>query len=225
MSDNTVIKLESVVKTYQNGTIKSKVLSNINLTISAGEFVSIIGKSGSGKSTLLNILGLLDSPTEGRYFLAGHDVTSLKNNKQAELRNRHIGYVFQAFLLVEGLTVWENIALPMVYAKAKEDAIKQRVTELAELFNMQQRLDHYPSQLSGGQQQRVAMARAVANNPTVLLVDEPTGNLDKENSDIVIDYICQLHQQGITIVLVTHDNDFASLAHSQHLLSDGMIEQ
>ena len=218
-----LIELSQVNRIFRTKTVETHALSNIDLVINEKDYVAITGKSGSGKSTLLNILGLLDSPSSGCYNLLAHEVAKLSRNQLANLRNSYIGYVFQAFNLILSLTVFENIALPLMYAGKNKKDIKNRVDEIAKKMGISHRLNHYPSVLSGGEMQRVTICRALANLPKLIILDEPTGNLDSENGYMVMDLIDELHQEGTTICLVTHDNEFAQRASKIIVMQDGKI--
>jgi len=203
--DNSLIKLESIKKVFYTDEVETHALSGIHLDIRKGEYVSIAGPSGCGKSTLLSILGLLDSPTEGDYTLNGQPVANLDHSQRARIRNREVGFIFQSFNLIGDLTVFENVELPLTYRGMNSADRKQRVTEALERVGMAHRMKHYPSQLSGGQQQRVAVARALGGKPAILLADEPTGNLDSKNGEAVMELLRELHREGATICMVTHD--------------------
>jgi putative ABC transport system ATP-binding protein len=218
-----LIKLEGVKKVFYTDEVETHALDNINLEIRNGEYVAIAGPSGCGKSTLLSILGLLDTPTDGRYMLNGQLVTDLALSQRARVRNREIGFIFQSFNLIGDLTVYENVELPLTYRGMKSADRKQRVTEALEKVGMAHRAKHLPSQLSGGQQQRVAVARAVAGQPSILLADEPTGNLDSKNGEAVMDLLRELHRGGATICMVTHDARYTSHAERTIHLFDGRV--
>src|SRR6202008_3937616 len=221
-----VIQLEDVTKVFLTDEVETHALSSIRMQIERGEFVAISGPSGCGKSTLLSILGLLDSPSSGNYTLSGRPVQSLSMSDRARVRNREIGFIFQAFNLIGDLTVYENIELPLTYRGMLSSESKKRVIEALEKVGMAHRMKHYPSQLSGGQQQRVAVARALGGSPAILLADEPTGNLDSKNGDAVMQLLDQLHQEGATICMVTHDERFAGYAkRSIHLFDGKIVEQ
>jgi putative ABC transport system ATP-binding protein len=226
-TDNTsLIKLEGVTKVFLTDEVETHALSGIHMEIFKGEFVSIAGPSGCGKSTLLSILGLLDTPTDGTYYLNGRPVHGLTLPERARIRNREIGFIFQSFNLIGDLTVYENVELPLTYRGMPASERKQRVTEALEKVGMGHRAKHLPSQLSGGQQQRVAVARALAGSPAVLLADEPTGNLDSKNGDAVMELLHNLHKAGSTIVMVTHDARFAR--HSErtiHVFDGRVVEE
>ena len=221
-----LISLEGIEKVYYTDEVETHALSDVDLDINEGEYVSIAGPSGSGKTTLLSILGLLDSPTTGDYTLAGESVARLSLADRARVRNRQIGFIFQAFNLIGDLTVAENVELPLTYRGMTAEERKERVTSSLERVAMQHRANHYPSQLSGGQQQRVAVARAVAGDPAILLADEPTGNLDTRNSEAVMDLLRELHSGGATICMVTHDARYAQHAdRSIHLFDGRVVEE
>jgi putative ABC transport system ATP-binding protein len=219
-----LIQLEGIQKSFFTETVETRALQGIDLTIDKGEYVTLSGPSGCGKSTLLSILGLLDVWNAGRYALGGHDVTSLGREQRARIRNREIGFVFQSFHLISDLTIEENVALPLTYRTDIAKAERARmVAEALDKVEMSHRAKHFPGQLSGGQQQRVAVARAVAGRPSLLLADEPTGNLDSKNADIVVELLEQLHREGSTICMVTHNPDTAARAPRQISLFDGAI--
>jgi putative ABC transport system ATP-binding protein len=218
-----VIQLEDITKVFLTDEIETHALDRIRLQIEPGEFVSISGPSGCGKSTLLSILGLLDSPSGGNYTLKGRFVQALTMTERARVRNREIGFIFQAFNLIGDLTVYENVELPLTYRGMLSSERKKRVLEALDKVGMGRRLKHYPSQLSGGQQQRVAVARALGGAPSILLADEPTGNLDSKNGEAVIQLLRELHQEGATICMVTHDPRYARYADRTIHLFDGRI--
>jgi len=222
-TDNSLIKLEAIKKVFYTDEVETHALSGIHLDIKKGEYVSIAGPSGCGKSTLLSILGLLDSPTEGSYTLNDQSVANLDHSQRARIRNREVGFIFQSFNLIGDLTVFENVELPLTYRGMNGAERKQRVTEALERVGMAHRMKHYPSQLSGGQQQRVAVARALGGKPSILLADEPTGNLDSKNGEAVMELLRELHREGATICMVTHDPRFARHAERQVHLFDGRI--
>jgi putative ABC transport system ATP-binding protein len=221
--DQPLIRLEAITKVFYTDEVETHALSEIQLDISPGEYVSIAGPSGCGKSTLLSILGLLDSPTTGNYWLNGRPVESLKLGERAQIRNREIGFIFQSFNLIGDLTVYENVELPLTYRGMRSAERRRRVNEALEKVGMAHRARHLPSQLSGGQQQRVAMARALAGHPLILLADEPTGNLDSANSEAVMELLRELHRDGATICIVTHDPRYARHADRTVHLFDGRI--
>jgi putative ABC transport system ATP-binding protein len=219
----TLIRLEGVSKVFLTDEVETHALAGIDLDIRRGEYVSIAGPSGCGKTTLLSILGLLDSPSDGGYSLNGHPVQTLSAAQRATIRNREIGFIFQAFNLIGDLTVAENVELPLTYRGMPAQERKTRVQEALEKVGMAHRIKHYPAQLSGGQQQRVAVARAIAGSPSVLMADEPTGNLDSTNGEQVMDLLQELHQGGATIVMVTHDPRYAEHAERSIHLFDGRV--
>jgi len=218
-----LIRLDGVTKVFYTDEVETHALSGIHLEIDHGDYLSIAGPSGCGKSTLLSLLGLLDTPTEGEYWLNGRDVSDLSFSERAKIRNREIGFIFQAFNLIGDLTVYENVELPLTYRRMPGDERKKRVIEALERVGMSHRVKHYPSQLSGGQQQRVAVARAVVGSPNILLADEPTGNLDSNNSEAVMELLAELHRDGATICMVTHDPRYARYATRTVHLFDGRI--
>lgn len=221
---DVLVKLENVKKVFYTEEVETHALSNISLSIKKGEYLSISGPSGCGKSTLLSILGLLDAATEGKYTLAGHDVSDISKSERARIRNQEIGFIFQSFNLISDLNVEENVELPLTYRSGlnKDQRIKM-VREALEKVDMAHRVKHFPSQLSGGQQQRVAIARAIAGNPSVLLADEPTGNLDTKNAEAVMQLLDKLHAGGATICMVTHDPRSATRADRNIHLLDGRV--
>ena len=218
-----LIHLDGISKVFYTEEVETHALSNIHLEIEEGEYVSIAGPSGCGKTTLLSLLGLLDTPTDGEYWLNGKQVANLSFSDRAKIRNREIGFIFQAFNLIGDLTVFENVELPLVYRGVSSGERKKRVLESLERVGMAHRTKHYPSQLSGGQQQRVAVARAVVGKPSILLADEPTGNLDSKNSEAVMGLLDELHADGATICSVTHDPRYAKHAQRVVHLFDGRI--
>jgi len=222
MSDS-VIKLEGLTKVFLTDEVETHALTGIHLEIKRGEYFSIAGPSGCGKSTLLSILGLLDAPSDGAYVLNGRPAQDLSLSERARVRNREIGFIFQAFNLIGDLTVYENVELPLTYRGMPSAERKKRVQESLDKVGMAHRMKHYPSQLSGGQQQRVAVARALGGQPSILLADEPTGNLDSRNGEAVMDLMRELHQEGATICMVTHDPRYARYADRTIHLFDGRI--
>ena len=224
--NETLIRLDDVSKVFYTDELETHALTSIHLEIRRGEYVSIAGPSGCGKSTLLSILGLLDAPTSGRYQLAGEAVETLGLGDRARIRNRQIGFIFQAFNLIGDLTVAENVELPLSYRKLAPADRKRRIEAALERVGMLHRMKHYPAQLSGGQQQRVAVARALAGEPAILLADEPTGNLDSKNGEAVMDLLRELHAAGSTICMVTHDPRFTRYAdRSVHLFDGRIVEE
>ncbi len=218
-----VIKVEDLWKIYQLGEVQVEALRGVSFEIEGGEFIAIMGPSGSGKSTLMNILGCLDRPTRGRYFLDDQEVSQLNENQLAQVRNKKIGFVFQSFNLLPRLTALQNVELPLIYAGLSPQKRKERAMESLEAVGLEERVHHYPNQLSGGQQQRVAIARALVNNPSIILADEPTGNLDTRSSEEIMHVLQKLNREGKTIVLVTHERDIASHAHRILHFRDGQL--
>ena len=224
MQELSMIHLDGVTKVFYTDDLETHALDGIHLDVAKGEFLSISGPSGCGKSTLLAILGLLDMPTEGKYTLAGGDVTTLAPAQRAKVRNEKIGFIFQAFNLIGDLTVLQNVELPLTYrAGMSGDERRKAATFALERVGMSHRVNHHPSQLSGGQQQRVAVARALAGKPSILLADEPTGNLDSRNGEAVMNLLRELHREGSTICMVTHDPRYADFADRQVRLFDGRV--
>ncbi len=216
---NPVVLLEGVSKIFYADEVETHALSRVHLQIRHGEFVSVAGPSGCGKSTLLSIVGLLDSPTEGGYTINGKPVASLSISERSRIRNREIGFVFQAFNLIGDLTVFENVELPLTYRGMTASERRRRVQEVLDRVGMAHRMKHYPAQLSGGQQQRVAVARALGGQPSILLADEPTGNLDSKNSEAVMDLLKELHKEGATLCVVTHDPRYSGISISSTAVS------
>jgi putative ABC transport system ATP-binding protein len=221
--EDALIRLEGIQKIFYTDELETHALAGVHLEIRQGEFVSVAGPSGCGKSTLLSILGLLDSPTEGNYLLKHKEVAQLSLSERTRIRNLEIGFIFQAFNLIGDLTVFENVELPLTYRSMPSGERKRRVQEVLEKVGMAHRMKHYPSQLSGGQQQRVAVARALVGQPSILLADEPTGNLDSKNSEAVMELLRQLHREGATICMVTHDPRYAGMADRTIHLFDGRV--
>ena len=219
----TLIRLENVSKVFVTDEVETHALSSVHFEVRKGEYLSIAGPSGCGKSTLLAILGLLDTPSDGSYYLNSKPVTGLKMSERARIRNREIGFIFQAFNLIGDLTVYENVELPLTYRGMPSSERKRRVHDALERVGMSHRMKHYPSQLSGGQQQRVAVARALSGDPLILLADEPTGNLDSANGEAVMGLLRELHSQGSTIIMVTHDPRYSQFAERIIRLFDGRI--
>jgi putative ABC transport system ATP-binding protein len=223
--DEKIIHIEEGHKFYQMGETRVHALRGISIEIRRGEFVAIMGASGSGKSTFMNILGCLDKPSSGRYLLEGVDVAGLEKTELAKIRNRKIGFVFQGFNLLPRTTALENVELPTLYAKIPKAERAERALDSLKLVGLADRADHFPSQLSGGQQQRVAIARALVNRPSILLADEPTGNLDSRTSVEIMDVFQKLNSQGLTIILVTHETDIANFAKRAVIFRDGTIRR
>ena len=218
-----MIKLTDIKKVFRTEEVETWALREVNIEVKEGEFVAIMGPSGCGKSTLLNILGLLDTPTEGTYTLNGKDVSTLSENERTDIRKGVIGFVFQSFNLIDELNVYENIELPLLYMNTPSKERKERIETVMDRMAISHRRKHFPSQLSGGQQQRVAIARAVLPNPKIILADEPTGNLDSKNGKEVMNLLCELHKEGATIIMVTHSQHDASYADRIINLYDGQI--
>ena len=223
MEQNPIIELKQIKKLFLTDEIETPALAGIDMVIHRGEFVAIAGPSGCGKSTLLSILGLLDSPSEGEYNLNGHPVAHLDHTARAKIRNREVGFIFQSFNLIGDLTVLANVELPLTYRGMSPTERTQRAKEALEKVGMAHRLNHYPAQLSGGQQQRVAVARALGGTPSILLADEPTGNLDSRNGEAVMLLLNELHREGATICMVTHDDRFVGHAQRAVHLFDGKV--
>jgi putative ABC transport system ATP-binding protein len=219
------IQVSQLTKTFENEELQTLALRGINLNIGTGDYVSISGQSGCGKSTLLSILGLLDAPTSGQYLLEGRDVSQLSLSEAAAIRCERLGFIFQSFNLIDELSVFDNVALPLRYHRQPLEGalLKERVAKCLDKVEMSHRAGHRPNQLSGGQQQRIAIARALVANPAILLVDEPTGNLDSKNGDAVMELLADLNNEGTTICLVTHDPRYANMANKQFHLVDGVM--
>jgi len=220
---NSLIQLQGIKKVFYTDEVETHALADVHLDVKKGEYVAISGPSGCGKTTLLSILGLLDTPSDGQYVLDGRPVANLSAADRARVRNRQIGFIFQAFNLIGDLTVYENVELPLTYRGMSASDRKQRVQQALEKVGMSHRMKHYPAQLSGGQQQRVAVARAVAGDPAILLADEPTGNLDSSNGESVMELLQELHKGGATICMVTHDPRYARHADRTIELFDGRV--
>jgi len=219
-----LIKISKIKRDFVLGNEIVYVLKGINLEINKGEYVALMGPSGSGKSTLMNLLGCLDTPTSGTYILNGKDVSKMKDDELAEIRNKEIGFVFQTFNLLPRTTALDNVALPMIYAGYPKPERHKRAVEVLEQVNLADRMDHQPNQLSGGQRQRVAVARALVNKPSIILADEPTGNLDSKTSVEIMKLFNEIHANGNTVILVTHEEEIAAYAHRVIRLRDGLIE-
>lgn len=224
MAEQPIAKLENVKKTYLLGVVPVQVLHGISIEIKKGEFVSIMGPSGCGKSTLLNILGCLDKPTSGKYYLGGIDVSEMNDDELSEIRGKRLGFIFQSYNLLQQLTVVENIEVPLFYQGVPPEISRKRAIEMAERIGLKHRLNHKPLELSGGQQQRVAIARALVNDPLILLADEPTGDLDSKSGNEILEIFTQLHASGKTIIMVTHDESIAKRAQRIIRLRDGLVE-
>jgi len=218
-----IIQLDNIEKDYYLGTIVVRALRSITIDIERNEYVAIMGPSGSGKSTLMNLIGCLDTPTNGKYILNGTDVSQMEDNQLAEIRNQEIGFIFQTFNLLPRYTALENVMLPMVYAGVGKQARTERAKEVIESVALTDRMDHKPNELSGGQRQRVAVARALVNNPSIILADEPTGNLDSKTSLDIMRLLDEIHANGNTIILVTHEEEIAQHAHRIIRLIDGEV--
>ena len=219
-----IIELNDIAKHYVMGTVLIKALQSITLNIQEGEYVALMGPSGSGKSTLMNVIGCLDTPTRGSYLLNGQDVSNMDDTELAVIRNKEIGFIFQTFNLLPRMTALGNVALPMIYAGMSKKARIQRAEEVLEAVGLGDRMDHKPNELSGGQRQRVAVARSLVNKPSILLADEPTGNLDTKTSIEIMKLLGRIHEQGNTIIIVTHEEDIAAYAHRVVRLRDGLVE-
>lgn len=219
----SLIKIENVSKIYKNGSLSVTALENINISVEKGELLGIIGASGSGKSTLMNIIGCLDYPTKGEYFLNGRNVVKMKEKNLSKIRRENIGFVFQKFNLIPTLSAFENVALPLLYLGIDKNIRKERVRQALSSVALENRINHKPSELSGGQQQRVAIARAIVTNPEIILADEPTGNLDSKSSDQIMQLLSLLNSQGKTIVLITHDEKTAEYSTRKIKVEDGKI--
>ncbi len=227
MTQNSIIQIMDLTKVYGLGDVQVKALDNVNLTVTEGEFVAIMGPSGSGKSTLMNILGCLDRPTEGQYLLAGEDVSDMDKVQLATIRNQKLGFIFQSYNLLPRTSALENVMLPMLYNSVKEipeEEQRQRALKALEQVGLAERVNHQPQELSGGQSQRVAIARALVNEPVLILADEPTGNLDTHSSVEIMSILTKLHEEGKTIVMVTHEDDIASFSQRIIRFRDGRID-
>ena len=218
-----LIELKGINKAYKNGDQELRVLKDINLEVEEGEFVAIMGPSGSGKSTLMNVIGLLDRPTSGEYFLEGQEVGNLSEKKLARVRNEQIGFVFQQFFLLSKLNAFQNVELPLIYAGVHPAKRKELAEQYLEKVELHSRMHHWPSELSGGQKQRVAIARALVNQPAIVLADEPTGALDTKTGEQIMELLTKLNQEGKTIIMVTHEPEIAAFAHRRIVIRDGVI--
>ena len=224
-AQTAIVRLENARKIYRMGTEEVHALAGVSVGFERGSFWSIMGPSGSGKSTMMNVLGCLDRLSEGHYYLEGQDVSQLDDDRLSEMRLRHIGFIFQSFNLIPQLTVQRNIELPLYYLGIDANESKQRAAELGQKVGLGNRLNHRPTELSGGQMQRVAIARALANDPQIIFADEPTGNLDSRTGDQIMELLCELSEQGKTIIMVTHEADVAAFAHHQMHMLDGQIDR
>ncbi|MBI4324284.1 MAG: ABC transporter ATP-binding protein [Chloroflexi bacterium] len=224
MSASSIVQLKDVTKTYEMGLVTVQALRGVSLHIQAGEYISIMGPSGCGKSTLLNLLGCLDRPTSGRYFLGGEDVSQMDDDTLSSVRGARLGFIFQSYNLVQQMTVVENIEIPLYYQGRPEHESRERAQELAARVGLGERFDHRPNELSGGQQQRVAIARALVNDPLVILADEPTGNLDSTSGAEILEIFDELSRQGKTLIMVTHDESIAHRATRTIRFRDGVVE-
>lgn len=222
--EETLIRVKDLCKIYNPGENEVRALDHVNLEIKKGEFVAIIGQSGSGKSTFMNMLGCLDVPTSGEYFLNGTDVSTMEDNELSEVRNREIGFIFQGFNLISNLTAIENVELPLVYRGVDRKTRHKLAVDSLTMVGLEKRMDHKPNEMSGGQQQRVAIARAIAAQPPVILADEPTGNLDSASSKEILQILKDMHEKGKTVILITHDNGIAAQARRVVRIMDGKIE-
>ena len=218
-----IITVDNVNKTYKNGSLELQVLKNISFKVDKGEFLAIMGSSGSGKSTMMNILGCLDNQYEGRYILDGIDISKSTENELSEIRNKKIGFIFQSFNLLPRLTALENVELPLIYSSVPKEERHKRANELLEMVGLKDRTHHRPNELSGGQRQRVAIARALVNNPSIILADEPTGNLDSKSEGEIIEILQKLNKMGKTIVIVTHEPNIGEIAQRKIVFKDGEI--
>ena len=218
-----IITVDNINKTYKNGSLELQVLKNVSFKVDKGEFLAIMGSSGSGKSTMMNILGCLDNQYEGRYILDGIDISKSSENELSEIRNKKIGFIFQSFNLLPRLTALENVELPLIYSSVPKEERHKRANELLEMVGLKDRTHHRPNELSGGQRQRVAIARALVNNPSIILADEPTGNLDSKSEAEIIEILQKLNKMGKTIVIVTHEPNIGEIAQRKIVFKDGEI--
>ena len=219
-----LIRVDDLRKIYNPGENEVRALDGVSLTIERGEFVAIVGHSGSGKSTLMNMLGCLDTPTSGHYYLEGLDVSTLSDNQLSDIRNKKIGFIFQGFNLIPALNAWENVELPLIYRKVGKQKRRRIAVQALKKVGLGARLDHRPNELSGGQQQRVAVARAIAAQPPIILADEPTGNLDSRSTVEIMDILKELHRSGRTVIVITHDDDIARQVNRVIRIMDGRVE-
>jgi putative ABC transport system ATP-binding protein len=224
-SDGSILVFDKLCKNYQLGAVELRVLREIDLVVKKGDYLAIMGPSGSGKSTMLNIIGCLDRPSAGKYILGGQDVSTLDDDQLSSIRGRHVGFVFQSFNLIAQLNVLENIEIPMFYQGLPQHQSSEKAKELADLVGLGDRILHRPSELSGGQQQRVAIARALANDPLIVLADEPTGNLDSQSGKDILNILDKLHDQGKTLIVITHDENIAQHCRREIRLLDGQIQK
>ena len=222
---SSIIETTDISRIYQMGSETIRALRSVSININKGEYVAFMGPSGSGKSTIMNIIGCLDTPSGGQYILNGHDVSDMTENELAEIRNKEIGFVFQTFNLLPRATSLENVALPLIYAGYSKSEREEKALQVLDNVNLADRADHKPNELSGGQRQRVAIARALVNDPSIILADEPTGNLDSKTSYGIMDLFAQLHDKGNTIIMVTHEDEIAQYAHRIVRLRDGLVEK
>lgn len=223
--EDALVRVVDLCKVYNPGENEVRALDHVNLEIHKGEFVAIIGQSGSGKSTFMNMLGCLDVPTSGKYYLNGTDVSTMKDNDLSVVRNKEIGFIFQGFNLIANLTAIENVELPLIYRGIDRKTRRKLAMESLKKVGLEKRMDHKPSEMSGGQQQRVAVARAVAAKPPIILADEPTGNLDTKSTQEIMEILKELHRSGRTVIIITHDEEIASQAHRVIRILDGRIEE
>lgn len=222
---NEIVNMKNICKSYYFGNQEVKVLKNINLTVSKGEFVSVLGPSGSGKTTLMNIIGCLDIPTSGKYYLCGHDISEMNEIELARIRNKEIGFVFQSFFLLPRLTALQNVELPLIYSKIPQKERRRKAEGMLSRVGLSDKMNNLPNQLSGGQQQRVAIARALVTEPSIILADEPTGALDQKTGTEIVEYFEKLNEEGKTIIIITHDINVAGHAHRTVKILDGKLTE